>query len=113
VPGSTDEIQRMAAGRPGCADSNEGETESLPMSDRAPWQSPAACRGLDTSLFFPFRGEAAPEALATCRRCPVSEDCRDYAVDTGQRFGIWGGTSERQRRRIRTQRLQQRGSVLV
>jgi WhiB family redox-sensing transcriptional regulator len=71
---------------------------------RADWRSQAACRGLDTELFFPGRGEAAPEAAAACASCPVRTECRTYAVESRQLFGIWGGTSERQRRRLRAER---------
>ena len=68
------------------------------------WRSLAACRGLDTELFFPGRGESAPEATAACAACVVQAECRNYAVESRQLFGIWGGTSERQRRRLRAER---------
>ncbi len=72
------------------------------------WQHQAACRGMDTQLFFPARGEASPEAEAACADCPVRLDCAEFAIGSGQRFGIWGGTSERQRRRIRAGRAVKR-----
>jgi len=68
------------------------------------WQDHAACRGLDTELFFPLRGELAATALATCRKCPVQSECREHALSFAERFGIWGGTSERQRRQLRANR---------
>ncbi len=77
-----------------------------------PWQELAACRGMDTQLFFPDRGESAQEAEAACRACPVSTHCAEYAISTGQRFGIWGGTSERQRGRIRASRSGQAGRLM-
>ncbi len=71
------------------------------------WWERAACRGLDTSLFFPGRGESIAEAEAVCASCEVRDDCLWFALgDTArspQRFGVWGGSSERQRRRLRHQ----------
>lgn len=66
-----------------------------------PWLRGASCQGVDADLFFPPRGAPAKEAKALCGRCPVRQECLDYALDHGERFGIWGGMSERQRRRIR------------
>ncbi len=66
----------------------------------------AKCRGLDPALFFPARGESTSQALATCAKCPIIEACGEYAIAGSQRIGIWGGTSEPQRRRIRRARLQ-------
>lgn len=65
----------------------------------------AACRGLDVRLFFPERGEDATAAKATCARCKVKDACRDWSLTNGEKYGIWGGTSERERRaRRRTAR---------
>ncbi len=65
-------------------------------------QHPPACTGIPTSMFFPDQGAAedAFAALRICRNCPIVDACRDYAVDTFQ-IGIWGGTTDRQRERIR------------
>lgn len=71
------------------------------MSDD--WKD-AACRGLATSLFFPTTGESSSEAKAVCRGCPVRQKCIDFAVENGEKFGIWGGLSEKERRRNRAQR---------
>lgn len=68
------------------------------------WTDAAACLGLDPDLFFPERGEDVAPAKAVCAGCPVREDCLDYALDNGERHGIWGGLSERERRRIRRDR---------
>lgn len=70
-------------------------------ADRPHWHHRAACRGLDPDLFFPGRGQSTTEARAVCAGCPVRQPCRDFAVTNGERFGIWGQTSERQRRSIR------------
>lgn len=74
------------------------------LPQRPGWQMAAACRGLDTELFFPARGESVSEAKAICAECPVRIDCAEYAFDSGQRFGIWGGATERERRRRRAAR---------
>lgn len=78
------------------------------------WQELAACHGLDTALFFPGQGESVDEARAVCSGCVVRSECAAYALDSGQRFGIWGGTTERDRRRARALRqVDQAGEVAV
>jgi WhiB family redox-sensing transcriptional regulator len=67
----------------------------------APWMRHAACAGESTALFFPERGESTRPAKSYCRRCPVRQECLDYALDAGEKHGIWGDTSERERRYIR------------
>lgn len=73
-------------------------------NEEAGWQSEANCLGVDPDLFFPERGASTKEAKAVCRGCVVREDCLEYALANGEKFGIWGGLSERERRRIRRQR---------
>jgi WhiB family redox-sensing transcriptional regulator len=68
------------------------------------WQRYARCNGIDPDLFFPERGEDSSFAKAVCKSCPVQETCLEFALLSGQKFGIWGGLSERQRRVIRKQR---------
>lgn len=68
------------------------------------WQTRANCLGVDPDLFFPERGASTKEAKAVCRGCEVRLDCLEYALQNGEKFGIWGGLSERERRRIRRQR---------
>ena len=72
------------------------------------WQSQANCMGVDPDLFFPERGASTKEAKEVCRGCVVREQCLEYALANGEKFGIWGGMSERERRRIRLQRAQAR-----
>jgi len=74
------------------------------------WRNDALCRGVETDLFFPA-GELGEEpvrqaeaAKEVCSRCPVREDCLDYALATDQPFGVWGGTTEGERRAIRRRR---------
>lgn len=63
-----------------------------------------ACQGLDPDIFFPDRGESLRPAKAVCDKCIVKDECLEYALASGERFGVWGGTSERERRRIRKAR---------
>jgi WhiB family redox-sensing transcriptional regulator len=74
------------------------------------WQERANCLGVDPDLFFPERGASTREAKAVCRGCEVRGECLEYALAHGEKFGIWGGLSERERRRVRRQRaLERRG----
>jgi len=70
------------------------------------WQDQASCLGMDPDLFFPERGASTREAKGICARCRVKVDCLEYALANGEKFGIWGGMSERERRRIRRMRAQ-------
>lgn len=72
------------------------------------WQSRANCMGVDPDLFFPERGASTREAKEVCRGCVVREDCLEYALANGEKFGIWGGLSERERRRVRRLRAMSR-----
>ena len=71
------------------------------MSDN--WRDRAACKGSDPELFHPMQGEvkAARQAKEVCDRCDVRQECLDYAVENNEQHGIWGGTSVRQRERLR------------
>jgi len=64
----------------------------------------ASCQGLDPDLFFPERGASLREAKEVCRGCVVRPECLEYALANGEKTGIWGGTSERQRRHLRQAR---------
>lgn len=72
---------------------------------RPAWMARAACRGQPTELFFPGRGQSTAPAKAICGRCPVAGECLDYAVVSRwyglPLTGIWGGSSDRERRRAR------------
>lgn len=65
------------------------------------WRERAACRDVDPDLFFPLSEAEGDPAKAICRACPVRRQCRDWAINVGEAFGIWGGLSERERKRIR------------
>lgn len=75
------------------------------------WQAKANCMGVDPDLFFPERGDSTREAKEVCRGCVVRDDCLDHALANGEKFGIWGGLSERERRRVRRSRTIERETV--
>lgn len=68
------------------------------------WRSDAACRGVDPEIFHPERGESTAYPRSICASCPVQADCREYAVIANEKYGIWGDTSRRERRRLRNAR---------
>ena len=68
------------------------------------WQEYANCLGVDPDLFFPERGASTREAKEVCRGGIVKDQCLEFALDNSEKFGIWGGMSERERRRIRRAR---------
>lgn len=63
-----------------------------------------ACRGLDASIFYPEREEDAEVAKQVCNECGVQRACLDYALREREKAGVWGGATERDRRRILRQR---------
>ncbi|MCX5136976.1 WhiB family transcriptional regulator [Streptomyces sp. NBC_00340] len=77
------------------------------------WRDSAACRSVDPDLFFPI-GNTGPavlqiqEAKAVCQGCPVREACLDWALESGQSVGVWGGTSETERRSLARRRARRR-----
>ncbi|MFZ4515891.1 MAG: WhiB family transcriptional regulator [Acidimicrobiia bacterium] len=80
------------------------ELQETEIEDAKRWQEQANCLGVDPDLFFPERGASTREAKAVCAGCEVRVDCLEYALANGEKFGIWGGLSERERRRLRRQR---------
>ena len=68
------------------------------------WRQRAACRGVDPDVFYPTSDEEADEAKSICGVCPVREACLEYALVSRERDGVWGGATERERRRIIRQR---------
>jgi len=67
--------------------------------DRA-WAAQGACRGVETSFFFPERGDSSVAIKAICRACPVKGECLRYALEAREKYGTWGGASENDRRRM-------------
>lgn len=68
------------------------------------WRQRAACRGVDPDVFYPVTDEDADEAKSICGVCPVRESCLEHALVNRERDGVWGGATERERRRMIRQR---------
>ena len=68
------------------------------------WRSKAACQGLDPAIFYPATDEEAEAAKAVCATCPVGQACLEYALANRERDGVWGGCTEKERRRLVRQR---------
>jgi WhiB family redox-sensing transcriptional regulator len=79
-----------------------GGTVVLDLLGNAPeWQERALCSQTDPEAFFPEKGGSTREAKRICSRCEVKGECLEYALGHDERFGIWGGLSERERRRLK------------
>ena len=68
------------------------------------WREWARCRGVDPEIFYPPEEDDALEAKAICAECPVREVCLDHALERREKLGVWGGMTERERRRMLRQR---------
>ncbi|GAA1145322.1 WhiB family transcriptional regulator [Nesterenkonia lutea] len=69
------------------------------------WQVDALCAQTDPEAFFPEKGGSTRDAKKVCGACTVKQECLDYALGNDERFGIWGGLSERERRKLRKRAL--------
>ncbi|AZA09833.1 Transcriptional regulator WhiB2 [Corynebacterium pseudopelargi] len=67
------------------------------------WQEQALCAQTDPEAFFPEKGGSTREAKRICSACSVRDECLEFALEHDERFGIWGGLSERERRRLKNQ----------
>ncbi|WP_345377484.1 WhiB family transcriptional regulator [Frondihabitans cladoniiphilus] len=65
------------------------------------WQADSLCAQTDPEAFFPEKGGSTRDAKKICASCDVKAQCLDYALQNDERFGIWGGLSERERRKLR------------
>jgi len=65
------------------------------------WQGDALCAQTDPEAFFPEKGGSTRDAKKICASCEVRSECLEYALQNDERFGIWGGLSERERRKLR------------
>ena len=69
--------------------------------DENSWQERALCAQTDPEAFFPEKGGSTREAKRVCLTCDVRGSCLEYALGNDERFGIWGGLSERERRKLK------------
>jgi WhiB family redox-sensing transcriptional regulator len=80
-------------------------TEVFPLfggfDEEISWQERALCAQTDPESFFPEKGGSTREAKRVCLACEVKAECLEYALAHDERFGIWGGLSERERRRLK------------
>jgi WhiB family redox-sensing transcriptional regulator len=89
--------EAIAVPAPGIFGFAEDEAEELG------WQERALCAQTDPEAFFPEKGGSTREAKRVCGSCEVRSECLGYALEHDERFGIWGGLSERERRRLKRQ----------
>jgi WhiB family redox-sensing transcriptional regulator len=87
-------------GTPRCTGEEALMGSTLPVEIQ-PWYEKAACLDKDADCFFPEKGGSTRAAKRICQTCSVQAECLDYALDNDERFGIWGGLSERERRRLK------------
>jgi len=79
----------------------------------AEWMSNGKCKTTDPEMFFPSDGLGVIKAQRICAKCPVSEQCLEYALDNHIDHGVWGGKSERERRRILRARRVRNDAIAV
>lgn len=90
----------MASAPSGCILVGDDIVSSASIS----WRLMGACRGLDPTIFYPDEDDEAPEAKAVCADCGVRVACLEFALARREKQGVWGGATERERRRIIRQR---------
>jgi WhiB family transcriptional regulator, redox-sensing transcriptional regulator len=73
------------------------------IEEEQSWQERALCAQTDPEAFFPEKGGSTREAKKVCTTCDVKQECLEYTLMHDERFGIWGGLSERERRRLKKQ----------
>ena len=79
-------------------------SDTVTAPARVGWRHGALCAQTDLELFFPPRGNQNRAAKAVCAQCPVCAECLDYALTHRESYGIWGGTTERERRALAARR---------
>ena len=109
--GTDDSRADVLFGRPGTGWSHQppaaqpaADEFDVALSDEDPelfWQERALCAQTDPEAFFPEKGGSTREAKKVCVSCDVRAECLEYALAHDERFGIWGGLSERERRRLK------------
>jgi WhiB family transcriptional regulator, redox-sensing transcriptional regulator len=75
--------------------------ERFDVTDEQEWQERALCAQTDPEAFFPEKGGSTRDAKRICSGCEVRAECLGYAIEHDERFGIWGGLSERERRKLK------------
>lgn len=75
--------------------------ETQPRPSDEDWYSQALCPETDPDAFYPEKGGSTADAKKVCRGCPVKDQCLQWALDTDESYGVWGGLSGRERRRLK------------
>lgn len=78
-----------------------GVRQADPEDNPLAWQTDSLCAQTDPEAFFPEKGGSTRDAKKICSSCEVRTQCLEYALENDERFGIWGGLSERERRKLR------------
>jgi WhiB family transcriptional regulator, redox-sensing transcriptional regulator len=89
------------------ADATDGSNENQHIGvvvKEIKWRQLGACRGLDAAIFYPDDDDEAHDAKSVCEGCDVRVACLEHALATREKVGVWGGATERERRRIIRQR---------
>jgi WhiB family redox-sensing transcriptional regulator len=81
---------------------SESRIDVAGIAKPPPWTEQAVCSTTDPELFFPEKGGSSAAAIRICGGCPVRTKCLEYALANSERFGIWGGMSERPRRKLQS-----------
>lgn len=89
-------VDPVDLGVPGVRRSDPAEADST-----LAWQADALCAQTDPEAFFPEKGGSTRDAKRICTTCDVRGECLEYALQNDERFGIWGGLSERERRKLK------------
>ncbi len=90
-------VDPVRLGVPGVRRRTLVDDDDNPLS----WQADALCAQTDPEAFFPEKGGSTRDAKRICTTCEVKAECLEYALQNDERFGIWGGLSERERRKLR------------
>src|SRR5690349_1473865 len=95
-----------SAGREPARNKEAAEMDGRPvvadlLGNAPEWQEHALCSQTNPEAFFPEKGGSTREAKRICSRCEVKSECLEYALSHDERFGIWGGLSERERRKLK------------
>jgi WhiB family redox-sensing transcriptional regulator len=99
--GSTTQLQERRAGNAEVEKLVDIVRLPLTETEELSWQERALCAETDPESFFPEKGGSTREAKRICSSCEVRQECLEYALQNDERFGIWGGLSERERRRLK------------
>lgn len=104
---------RYRRGRGGASETIQGRQATTPptaatlafeLPEIPEWMERGLCAQTDPDAFFPDKGGSTRDAKKICQTCEVRSECLEYAVGNDERFGIWGGLSERERRKLKKER---------